>query len=338
MQFGVSIPFIHDSDAKDPCERTYRLCTLAEQAGFDFLSIGHHVFTPDYPTSAPFVILAAIAARTSRIRLASVIYLLPLYHPVAVAEQVATLDMISGGRAIFGIGVGYRPYEFQGFGVDPRHRGARADEAMAAIRSAWTTGRFNHEGRHFQIPDLPAVPMPAQRPHPPMWVGGVSEAALRRAARLGDGWISANMQPFDALMAMADQYRAFCTEAGKEPFLCISRDSWVAPTREALMEDWYRDIVDRHMGFRRMGFVSADPTGIYARLEAGEAVDPGEFIADRAIGGTPAECIGQIGRWRDRSGAQAMLMLLSKKASFEKLCTVIERFGAEVLPALRAQS
>jgi probable F420-dependent oxidoreductase len=336
MKFGVSIPFRHDPHAKDPCHETYRLCQLAEEAGFDFLSMGHHVFTPDYPTSAPFAILSAIAARTSRIELASVIYLLPLYHPVAVAEQVATLDLISGGRAIFGIGVGYRDYEYEGFGVDPRRRGARTDEAMAAIRSAWTTGRFNFQGEHFLIPDLPAVPMPIRKPHPPMWVGGVSQPAIRRAARLGDGWITANMQPMDEVVALADSYRDACAAEGREPFLCISRDAWVARTRDEMMRDWYPDMVARHIGFKRMGFTKADPKGVLDRLEAGESVPPEEFIDDRVIGGTPADCIGQIGRWRESAQCQSMLMLLSKKASFEQLCAVIRRFGDEVLPAFRA--
>ncbi|MFY9328114.1 MAG: LLM class flavin-dependent oxidoreductase [Georgfuchsia sp.] len=329
---------MHDPDAKDPCHKTYMLCQLAEEAGFDFLSIGHHVFTPDYPTSAPFAILSAIAARTSRIRLASVIYLLPLYHPVAVAEQVATLDLISGGRVIFGIGVGYRGYEFEGFGVDPHHRGARADESMAAIRSAWTTGRFNHHGRHFQIPDLPAVPLPIQKPHPPMWVGGVSEPALGRAARLGDAWISANMQPLDDVNALSSKYRTLCAQENKPAFVCISRDSWVAATREEMIRDWYNDTVNRHLGFKRMGFVTSDPKGIYARLERGESVSPEEFIQDRAIAGTPSDCIGQIRHWRESSGCQAMLILLSKKASFEKLCSVIKMFGTDVLPAARTDA
>jgi len=106
MQIGVGIPVRYQPERPRPVEDTIRLAELADKAGFDFLSMGHHVFTPDYPSAAPFAMLSAIAARTERIRLASVIFLLPLHHPVAVAEQVATLDIISGGRAIFGVGVG----------------------------------------------------------------------------------------------------------------------------------------------------------------------------------------------------------------------------------------
>lgn len=337
MQIGLSLPFMIDPGAPDPCHRVYALAQLAEEAGFDFLSIGHHVFTPGYPTSAPFVILSGIAARTSRIKLASVIYLLPLYHPVAVAEQVATLDVMSGGRVIFGVGIGYRDYEFTGFGVDPRQRGARTDEALDLIRGGWSSGTFDYEGTHFTVKDLPAVPRPVQDPFPPIWVGGVSKPALRRAAQRGDGWVSANMQPLDDIVDLIASYRSACTEAGKEPFVCISRDAWVSASREEMLAGWYGDMVERHVGFRKMGFVSSDPGGVHARLEAGEPVDPDQFIADRLIGGTPDDCIREITRWQEATGCQALLLLMNKKAGFEDLVAQIRLFGRDVLPRVRGK-
>lgn len=338
MKMGVSLPFLCDASAPEPLGQVYALAQTAEEAGFDFLSIGHHVFTPNYPTAAPLVLLASIAARTSRIRLASVIYQLPLYHPVAVAEQVATLDLLSGGRFIFGVGVGYRDYECAGFGVDPRHRGARADEALALMRSAWETGRFDHRGVHFTIPALPAVPQPVQRPHPPVWVGGESKLALRRAARLGDGWVSANMPPLEDIAVLCNAYRGHCVDSGRTPFVCISRDTWVVQSRDELLSSgWYDDMVERHVGLHRMGLgASNPPPGAVSRLLAGEAVSPEEFIEDRLIGGTPEDCIAQITRWRERTGCDAMLLLLNKRASFEQLRSTICLLGAEVLRAVRA--
>ena len=117
MKFGLRVPLLHDPAADDPYHQTYALCAAAEDAGFDFVSLTHHAFSPECLTSAPFVVLAAIAAKTRRLRLATIVYVLPLYHPAAVAEQVATLDLISSGRAIFGVGVGYRDYEYEGFGL-----------------------------------------------------------------------------------------------------------------------------------------------------------------------------------------------------------------------------
>lgn len=336
MQIGVGIPVRYQANEALPLEDTFRLAELADEAGFDFLSLGHHVFTPDYPSPSPFTMLAAIAARTQRIRLASVIFLLPLHNPVAVAEQVATLDLISGGRAIFGVGVGYREYEFAGYGVDHRRRGRRTSEALTAIRQAWGTGRWGFAGQEFTIPDLPAVPLPKQAPHPPIWVGGTSAPALTRAATLGDGWVATNMQPLDDIIAMSDVYRAQATAAGRPSFTCISRDSWLADTREEMIAQWYDDTRDRHLAFRRMGFSASDPTGVMARLEQGEAVDPMDFIHDRVIGGTAEDVIAQMQRWQAKAQPDALLMLLNKKASYADLARVITRMGRDVLPALKA--
>lgn len=335
MKIGISIPVRCQLSSSDPYGEFFQLGELADEVGFDFLSIGHHVLTPNYPSAAPLTLLAAMAARTSRIHLASIIFLLSLYHPVVAAEQFATLDLISGGRTIFGVGVGYRPYEFEGYGVDPKRRGSRTDEALTAIRHAWSTGRWGHQGRNFQIPDLPAVPLPVRKPHPPIWVGGVSDTALRRAATLGDGWVTANMHALGEIEAMIADYRGYCAEAGRRPFVCVSRDSWVSHTREDMLRDWYGDTVNRHLDFKRMGFASHDPGRILERLAAKEEVDPGEFIADRAIGGTPEDCIFQIKRLKVRTDCDALLLLTNKNASFEQLSEVIQLFGSEVLPRIR---
>jgi probable F420-dependent oxidoreductase len=334
MKFGLRIPLLHDAGARDPYHQTYTLCQAAEEAGFDFVSLTHHSFSPECQTSAPFVVLAAIAARTTTLRLATVIYVLPIYHPVAVAEQVATLDMISSGRVIFGVGIGYRDYEYEGFGINPRHRGARADEALAIIRNGWSTGRFNHQGKHFQIPDLPAVPMPVQKPHPPIWVGGLSDPALKRAATLGDGWISDNMMMLADTAEMANRYRALCAAEGRASFVCVARNAWVGTTREEVVRDWYGNVVAFHLDYRKAGYVTPDPAGIYDRLERGEQVTLEEFAHDRAIGGTPEDCVTQLNRWREGSNCDAMLMLLNEDAGYEKMLGAIRLFGREVFPAL----
>jgi probable F420-dependent oxidoreductase len=334
VRFGLRIPMLCDPRAADPYHQTYVLCQAAEKAGFDFVSLTHHSFSPECQSSAPFVVLAAIAARTSTLRLATIIYVLPLYHPVAVAEQVATLDNISGGRVILGVGIGYRDYEFIGFGLNPRHRGARADESLTAIRQGWRTGRFNHQGTHFQIPDLPAVPTPVQKPHPPMWVGGLSDAALKRAARLGDGWVSDNMQMVSQVAETADRYRALCVAQQGKPFVCVTRNAWVATTREAVIRDWYGWVVENHLSYRRAGYPIPDPEGVYERLERKEEVNLDEFTQDRAIAGTPVDCVAQLRRWRAEVDCQAMLLLLNEDAGFDKMLATIELFGADVFPAL----
>jgi alkanesulfonate monooxygenase SsuD/methylene tetrahydromethanopterin reductase-like flavin-dependent oxidoreductase (luciferase family) len=173
--------------------------------------------------------------------------------------------------------------------------------------------------------------MPVQnQPHPPIWVGGLSDPALKRAAHLGDGWISDNMQMLADATEVADKYRALAAA----PFVCLTRNAWVGNTREEVIEDWYGGVVDFHLGYRRAGYLTPDPAGIYDRLERGEQVPIEEFTQDRAIGGTPEDCIAQLNRWQEGSRADAMLMLLNEDAGYEKMLATIELFGREVFPAL----
>src|SRR5690606_13410109 len=113
-------------------------------------------------------------------RLATSIYNVSFHHPVAVAEQIGQLDQISGGRVIFGVGIGYRAYEFAAYGTDRKDRVGRTVESIRAIREAWNRGYFEFSGKHFQIPHSVVDPVPIQSPHPPMWMGGAAEPAVQR--------------------------------------------------------------------------------------------------------------------------------------------------------------
>jgi probable F420-dependent oxidoreductase len=162
----------------------------SERLGFDALWFRDHVLWHS-PVLDPFTMLGAIAARTSRLRLGPGVLLLPLRHPTLVAKAIATLDVVSGGRAMLGVGVGGEfPKEYEACGVPLSERGRRADEALEVIRALWTRAPAGHAGRFFPFEGAVMEPRPVQRPHPPIWVGGRSDAALRRAARFGDGWLA----------------------------------------------------------------------------------------------------------------------------------------------------
>lgn len=334
MRFALTIPAYRDPGARDPYEKTYELCRVAEEAGFDAGFMGHHSFTPGFgDAAAPFVLLAAIAARTERLRLGTSIFLLPLHHPVAIAEQVAVLDSISNGRAILGVGIGYRPYEYEGFGVPFRRRGRIMDEALELIRSAWTTGSFAYEGRHFQVPDLPVQPRPVQEPHPPIWVGAVARAAQDRAARLGDGWISDLMQTLPVERRLAERYREQCKVHGREPLVCLMRNACIAATREEVERDWLPGAVAGQLAYWKAGARGRDDEGLFARLEAGEQVSLEDFARDRAIAGTPADCVEQVRRCREATDCDTLLVSLGGRRDPAATRTAIERFGNEVIPA-----
>jgi probable F420-dependent oxidoreductase len=161
-----------------------------EQLGFDALWFRDHVLWHS-PVLDPFTMLGAIAGRTSRLRLSPGVLLLPLRNPLLVAKAVASLDFVSGGRAMLGVGVGGEfPQEYEACGVPMRERGRRADEGLDAIRALWTRSPAAHEGSVYRFADVVMEPRPVQRPHPPIWVGGRSDQALERAGRRGDGWLA----------------------------------------------------------------------------------------------------------------------------------------------------
>jgi probable F420-dependent oxidoreductase len=166
-----------------------------ERLGFDVLFFRDHVLWHS-PVLDPFTVLGALAARTSRIRLGPGVLLLPLRSPALVAKAIASLDFVSGGRAILGIGIGGEfPKEFEVCGVPLNERGRRADEGIEAIRTLWTRAPGTYKGQFVQFEDVTMEPRPLQVPHPPIWVGGRSDAALRRAGRLGDGWFAYFVTP-----------------------------------------------------------------------------------------------------------------------------------------------
>ena len=158
----------------------------AEALGFRSTFLVEHHFTGWHQVSATLMLLTALAMRRTTLRLGTAVIVLPWHNPVLLAEEAATLDLISGGRFDFGVGKGYRHSEFHGFQIAPEEAQARFDECVALMTRAWTTReRFSHQGRFWRFADIVVEPPPAQRPHPPLWVAAGSEASIRRAAARG---------------------------------------------------------------------------------------------------------------------------------------------------------
>jgi len=208
MDIGLNLPV-------GPAVTPSLLKTIAQRAealGFAELYLGEHVVLFDQPADAypssddgnaffpadtnlpdPLVAHAFIAAATTRIRLATGVLLLPQRNPVYTAKHVATLDWLSGGRFDFTIGLGWSREEFDACGVPWAERGARAEEYVAVMRSLWRDPVSAFAGRFYTLPPCRQYPKPVQKPHPPLWFGGWSDAALRRTAALGDGWYGFDM-------------------------------------------------------------------------------------------------------------------------------------------------
>ncbi len=191
--FGANIGAFDDADAIG------RLATTVEGLGFESLWTGEHLVLvdPQKPPSpvaphVPFVdtiaTLAFIAAKTARIRIGSGIILLPQRHPIVLAKELAGVDVLSKGRLVFGVGVGYVEGEFDALGIPFRERGARTTEYIEAIRTLWTQEQPSFAGRFTSFSGIQSRPLPLQKPHPPIVIGGMSPGAHRRAVAQGNGW------------------------------------------------------------------------------------------------------------------------------------------------------
>jgi alkanesulfonate monooxygenase SsuD/methylene tetrahydromethanopterin reductase-like flavin-dependent oxidoreductase (luciferase family) len=215
MRFGLTTDFRNPSNSGKTSATVYaetiELFAWAETLGFSAAYVFEHHFTGDDYMPSPMVAATAIAARTKRMRVGPDIAILPLYDPVRVAEDGAVLDVISNGRLDFGVGLGYRPQEYAGYGMDMSRKGSRANEALQIIRRLWQGETVTFRGRHFNLDGAKLSPRPVQQPNPPIWVGGFSRAAARRAARYGDGYIGPSNR------AMHTMYLEELRSAGKDP-------------------------------------------------------------------------------------------------------------------------
>ncbi len=188
----------------------------AEKLGFTSVFLVEHHFTGFGQVSASMSLLAYLAARTERIRLGTAVVVLPWHNPILVAEQAATLDLLSDGRLDFGVGKGYRSYEFSGFCIAPEEATERFDEAMEVIRKAWSTpGRFSYHGKRWKFDNVIVEPSPIQQPHPPFWLGAGSADSIRRAAREGYNLLLDQIAPTDLIIDRVATFRQECELVGR---------------------------------------------------------------------------------------------------------------------------
>jgi probable F420-dependent oxidoreductase len=312
--------------------RTIEECERAEAAGFDSVWLGeHHNNVLLYPT--PLLGLAAIAARTRRVRLGTAVLLLPLHHPLAVAEEAAMVDVISRGRLVLGIGAGYAPEEFAAFDVSPAERGSRLDEAVPLIQRLWTEEGVTHAGRHYRLTGATVSPRPVQRPRPPIWFAGWVEPALRRAGRLGDAWLGGPSATLDELATCVRVYRQARAAAGREAEageIALLRYVFVAET------------TDRARALAGAAFIRAFEETYFrwphpvVKRPAGDLTIE-RLSRERIVLGDPASCVAQIRRFRDTLGLTDLICRTSVAGIAEDAARAsLELFTREVLPALTA--
>ena len=221
------------------------LASRAEELGFDSVWVHDHVFNVGHvfdriggrPYYEPLTLLSFVAARTTRVRLGTSVLVLPYHNPIRLAKAAATLDVLSGGRLILGVGVGAIENEMEAMGSPFKERGAFTDEAIAVMRTLWSEEDPRFDGKYSRFAGMKFSPKPLQKPSIPLVIGGVSRAAIRRAARLGDGWQPLGLSP-DALgqgiAALREELRACGRDAANVPVSIAMSITASTPRRYAL--------------------------------------------------------------------------------------------------------
>ncbi len=300
VQFSFRPPNADYLGFEATSEGIIKTACKAEELGFDAVFVNDHIIVDNSPRSAswantydPFIALSFIAAHTTRIPLGTSVLILPYRNPIATAKMMATLDQMSGGRVIAGIGVGWNEAEYQALGVPYRERGARTTEYLRIWQACWSADPVSFEGQFFSFSEMQISPKPVQKPHPPIWIGGSSPAALRRAAEFAQVW-----QPTPTPLAdLID--------------------------RQAVLQEACAKIGRQDMPVTRMSF----------RVNLSEITGATVSGDDRPTGqGTPAQVAEDIQRYRQQAGVEAFQINFNGCPSLGQLFDSMDCFMQDVKP------
>jgi len=270
-----------------------------EELGFDSVWLEEHHGVKNHYWPSPLMGLTGIATRTERILLGTDIMILPFYHPVRAAEDGAMLDIISKGRFIFGVAIGYKPDEFALYQTPMQKRGERFEEAITLIKQLWTREEVTFEGKHYQVKGLKIEPRPMTKPHPRIWLGGWGNFSLTRAAQLGDAWVPGPTASLEKLLEAQSYYHERLKEAG------IPAESRERPlTRELIIANTDEQAVELAEKHLLVSYRDEYGTGRWKHPLIGKEdstrVDTLDAInRDRFIIGSPEAVIKQIQHFSD---------------------------------------
>lgn len=305
--------------------------TRAEELGFDSVWMEEHHAVTNHYWPSPLVVLAGFATRTSWMTLGTDILVAPFHHPVRLAEDVAMLDVISGGRVTLGIAIGYKPDEFALYGVELERRGVRFEEQLTIMKQLWTEESVSVRGRYYTV-DGRLEPRPVQTPHPPLWIGGWGELSLKRAATFGDNWIPGPTADLSRLLAGKQTFLDNRRAAGRTTPIAdwpLTRDVIIADTdREA------RELAERHI----MVAYRKEYAGGWRHpfIDASIATDLDKLMADRFIIGGPEHCRAVIGRFVERYGMTHLICrMFFPGLPHARIIRGLELLAREVMPAFR---
>jgi probable F420-dependent oxidoreductase len=328
----------HPDDSRTDVEiyrEAIEIAVELEAAGFDSVWTSEHHFVDDGYLPSQLPLLAAMAARTSRIRLGTGVLLAPMFDPLHLAEDAATVDLISDGRLILGLGIGWREEEFEGFGVPMRERGSRMEGHLAVLRQAWSDGLVTGDGAHFRYGGLNVTPKPSKPGGPPIWLGAGAEAAVRRVGRLADGYFAGPASP-EGLARRMGWVREEANAAGRDAdaitanlyrptFAWRDGDAWERVRDFAWYMSWkYGDMNDARGSIER-------------KRPAGPSAEDEERLRSQVIAGTPEQVAERILEYGDVLGVDGTYVARGHFPGLDPGVAAESRriLAEEVLPLLR---
>jgi alkanesulfonate monooxygenase SsuD/methylene tetrahydromethanopterin reductase-like flavin-dependent oxidoreductase (luciferase family) len=332
FQFGLILrgQYPEGDDIHARFEDLCALARLADKLGYDSLTKSSHYSTAPFQAFQQFPILGRLTAEAPNMRLNAGIILLSLHKPLDIAEQLATLDVMSGGKLIFGAALGYRDVEFKAFGTDRKDRGKRLEENLIAIKRLWSEDVVDMVGSHFELEGATCLPKPLQKPNPPIWIGANADVAIKRAARIGDCWYINPHNAIETVVQQMEVYKAALDEEGK-PFpdeLPMRREVFVASSKDEAIRLCRPFLEAKYKAYHDWGQDKEMPEG-----DNDLGLDFEELIGDRFLLGSPDEVAEQIINLNRRIGVNHLVMSLEWPGMAKSLALeTINMFAEEVAP------
>ncbi|HEY7295942.1 MAG TPA: LLM class flavin-dependent oxidoreductase [Dehalococcoidia bacterium] len=343
MKFGVF--FLLGSPQMLPAEeiyrRTFTQVELAEALGFDSVWFAEHHFSNYGFVPNPLMLAGTVGRSTSRVRIGTAVLVLPFWHPLRVAEDIATADQLCGGRLDVGVARGYQPYEFARFGLSQDESRERTDETLEILLLALTQESFSFDGRYYSIPETTIFPRPLQRPHPPIWLAAHTRESFAIAVRLGLKAITTNSaRPIAALQEGWQAFQTARRQAGQDGPTEFAVQAHVIVGRT---DDEARELTRHSLyAFRQVASLRAGRQHIVNGYSEPHPVidEPSldELFANRTLSGSPATVRAKLERFRAVCGMTALnctFQLGSMEP--ETVQRSMRLFAEEVMPAFRSQ-
>ena len=350
MEFGVfyQLPCDEDQSAQQRYADTIAQCQLADSLGFDNAWLAELHFHPTFSiTPSPLLLASAVAQTTRHIRLGTAVNLMPLYHPIRLAEEIATLDVISGGRAILGIGRGIIPSHFEGYGVSMEEGRKRFDECLRLIVDAWTKDELDFQGEYYQVRDVGVVPKPLQKPHPPIHVAATGPDTFELVGSMGYNLlvapvIAGNQPAVDG----AKVYREMLAKAGHDPKkgkLSVTLPIYVSEDRhktagvlEETINSYIKSVQVMMTSPAANRAAAVNPR--IARMQEGIGkLNYEQVLKDNTVIGTPEECVERLNQFQELFGAQEYSgwFNIGGRLPHDVVTKSMQLFAEKVMPEFR---